>query len=269
MGFKKFFQKDSVGGLLTHVAIASSIFLLIAIVYFYIYLPNVTDHGKSIEVPDLTGLRAEDGELKLKEKGLRFAINDSSYQEDSAPLSILRQFPRAGSHVKADRIIYVSINRFDAPTFPMPELEEKSLINAEAVLRSSELRKGRVFYEPSPFRDFVKEARYLGKKISGGTRVPKGAVIDLVVGDGNGPADFTVGNLIGDTYQRALLRLANWNLLLGDVQIPDGVDTTGVEVFVFRQMPLAGDSVRMGDAVDIWIAPKGYRPEPEEEDNNP
>jgi eukaryotic-like serine/threonine-protein kinase len=99
--------------------------------------------------------------------------------------------------------------------------------------------------------------------------VPKGAIIDLVVGDGNGPADFTVGNLIGDTYQRALLRLANWNLLLGDVQIPDGVDTTGVEVFVFRQMPLAGDSVRMGDAVDIWIAPKGYRPEPEEEDNNP
>ncbi|MCU0418047.1 MAG: PASTA domain-containing protein [Cyclobacteriaceae bacterium] len=266
MKLPPFFKKDTVGGMLAHVGIALGIFLIIAIAYFYVYLPNVTDHGKAWVVPDLSGLSAQEAEARLTESGLRFAVNDSAYQEDMPPLTVLRQFPRAGAHVKHNRMIFVSINRFDAPQLPMPDLMEKSLIHAEAVLRSSELRKGRTLYQPSPFRDFVIEARYAGKKVQPGMRVPKGATIDLVVGDGNGPADFTVGSVLGDSYERALLKLANWNLLLGEVEIPEGIDTTGVESFVFKQLPEPGDSVRVGDAVRLWIAPRGYKPAPDEDE---
>jgi beta-lactam-binding protein with PASTA domain len=108
--------------------------------------------------------------------------------------------------------------------------------------------------------------RYQGEVIKAGTRIPKGTAIDLVVGDGNGPADFRIGDLVGDSYERALFKLAGWNLHLGNVEIPKDTDTTGIEPIVFKQYPPPGDSVRVGDPVDLWIAPKGYK-EPEENEN--
>ncbi len=264
MNFDRYFKSNTVGGLLKNLAVTVGIILFIAIIYFYIYLPNVTHHGQSVEVPDLMGLTMEEAEKKLAEKNLSVAINDSSYAEGEPALSILKQFPKAGEQVKEGRTIYVSINRTSPPTMPMPNLIDGSLINAEAILKSNELRRGRIIYEPSPFQNFVKDMYFNGRPIAAGTRIPKGATIDIIVGDGNGAADFVVGGLVGDSYETALLKISNWNLHLGEVQIAEGQDTTGVEVFVYKQFPSKGDSVRIGSPIDLWIAPKGYK-EPETE----
>ena len=263
----KLIKGDSVGSLLASVGIPVGIILLIAIIYFFIYLPNATNHGESVTVPDLTGIKVEELEAYLKEHELRFSVNDSSYSEEHPPLAVIRQFPKPGAKVKLNRIIYVSLNRVTPPTLPVPDLVDRSLINAEVVLKSNELKRGRIIYEASQFQNLVLEIRMNGQPVLAGTRIPKGSTIDLVVGDGNGPADFTIGSLIGDTYERALFKLRGWNLHLGSIEIPEGVDTTGIEPIVFKQFPLPGDSVRVGDPVDIWIAPKGYKePDPVNED---
>jgi len=259
MNLKTFFKSNTVGGLLANIGIAVGLVSVIAIIYFYIYLPNVTNHGKSIPVPDLTGLTMEEAEKLLEEKTLRIAVNDSAYLEDADPLSILKQFPKTGEEVKENRTIYVSINRTTPTTLPVPDLVDRSLINAEVVLKSNELRIGNIYYEASPFRNLVTEMRHKGQVILAGTRIFKGATIDLVVGDGNGPADFVVGNLIGDAYKTALLKLSGWNLHLGTVEIPDGQDTTGIVPYVYKQVPLPGDSVRIGEPIHLWIAPKGFK----------
>ncbi len=259
MNLKTFFKSNTVGGLLANIGIAVGLVSVIAIIYFYIYLPNVTNHGKSIPVPDLTGLTMEEAEKRLAEKTLRIAVNDSAYLEDADPLSILKQFPKTGEEVKENRTIYVSINRTTPTTLPVPDLVDRSLINAEVVLKSNELRIGNIYYEASPFRNLVTEMRHKGQVILAGTRIFKGATIDLVVGDGNGPADFVVGNLIGDAYKTALLKLSGWNLHLGTVEIPDGQDTTGIIPYVYKQVPLPGDSVRIGEPIHLWIAPKGFK----------
>jgi beta-lactam-binding protein with PASTA domain len=259
MNLKPFFKSNTVGGFFANVGIAFSLIAVVAITYFYIYLPNVTNHGKSIPVPDLTGLTMEEAEKLLAEKTLRIAVNDSAYLEDADPLSILKQFPKTGEEVKENRTIYVSINRTTPTTLPVPDLVDRSLINAEVVLKSNELRIGNIYYEASPFRNLVTEMRHKGQVILAGTRIFKGATIDLVVGDGNRPADFVVGNLIGDAYKTALLKLSGWNLHLGTVEIPDGQDTTGIIPYVYKQVPLPGDSVRIGEPIHLWIAPKGFK----------
>ena len=233
--------------------------MFITLVYFYIYLPNATNHGKSLTVPDLTGMNMEQAEKMLAEKSLRIAVNDSSYLEEAQPLSILKQFPATGEKVKEGRTIYVSINRTTPTTLPVPDLVDRSLINAEVVLKSNELRLGRVYYEASPFRNLVKEMRHEGRVIDAGTRIYKGSTIDLVVADGNASADFVVGNLIGNDYKTALLKLARWNLHLGTIEIPEGQDTTGLIPYVYKQLPVAGDSVRIGEPIHLWIASKGYK----------
>ncbi len=260
-------QDNTLGSMFANIGIVIAIVLFLSIGYFYIYLPAVTNHGESITVPNLQGMKVDELPGFLSAHDLRFSVYDSAYSQDYAPLSVLQQLPKAGAKVKEGRMIYVSINRVTPPTLPIPNLTESlSLTGAELILKTNELRRGRIFYKPSPFLNYVMEMRYQGQTILPGTRVPKGAVIDLVIGDGNGPADFKVGTLVGDSYETALLKLMGWNLHLGKVQIPEDEDTTGVETFVYKQYPAAGDSVRVGDPVNIWIAPKGYAP-PEEEDD--
>lgn len=268
MKFKFPFGDDTLKGMMKNFGIAMGIILFISISYFYIYLPYATHHGESLTVPNLIGMQMEELETFLAENNMRYEVNDSSYTDTLPPLAVTRQFPNAGEQVKSNRKIFVSVNRVSPPTVPIPDLVNdssiSSRINAEVVLRSNELKIGRIILEPSPFLNLVKELRYKGKPIAPGTRVPKGSAIDLVVGDGNGPADFTIGDLIGDTFTQAKFKLAGWNLHLGSVQIPEDIDTTGMETFVYKQFPAVGDSVRVGDPVDLWIGPKGYE-EPVEE----
>ncbi|HQR44372.1 MAG TPA: hypothetical protein PLX97_16865, partial [Gemmatales bacterium] len=110
----------------------------------------------------------------------------------------------------------------------------------------------------NPNRDLLIEIRISGKVVKPGTRVAKGSVVDLVVGDGAGPRDFVLNNLVGLRYQNALLRLGNLSLHLGGVDIPAAGDTTSAKLFVLKHVPSAGDSVSIGDPVTIWIGPKGY-----------
>ena len=258
MGFKIPIINGTLGSLLINVAIAFALVGFLAIFYFYIFLPSSTNHGETITVPDLQGMEFEKLEEFLTSHDLRYEVSDSSYSEDFIPHSVLQQFPRAGTKVKENRKIYLTLNRITPPTVPMPELVDRSRINAEVVLRSNELRRGHIILVPSPFLNLVKEMRYEGKPIEAGTRVPKGAVIDLVVGDGNGKSDFRIGRLIGDSYETALFKLQGWNLHLGLVEIPIGVDTTGTNPVVYKQYPEVNEMVRVGDPVDLWLAPPGY-----------
>ncbi len=265
---KKFFKDNSVGSLLKHLGIVVGILMFISIIYFYIYLPSVTNHGEFVVVPDLKGIKEEELKDFLEKHKLRFSVNDSAYTDTLPALSVLRQFPTVGAKVKENRIVYVSLNRKSPPTLPMPDLKDGSLVNAKAVLKSNELKLGRTYYEPGPFKNLVKEFRYRGRHIEAGTRIPKGSVIDLVVGDGFGPADFTIGNVTGDAYETALRKLSSWNLHLGNVEIMPAADTTGTVPYVFKQYPLSGDSVRVGDPVDLWLAPKGYKDPGKENEEN-
>lgn len=262
MKLKNLLNQNTLGAAILNVVLVVSILFMIGILYFYVYLPNATNHGETITVPDLTGMRYEELETFVTEHELRFQVDDSAYSEDYPPLTVLRQFPKPGATVKENRMIYVSVNRINPPTVPLPDLANdarpSSRIGAEAILKSTGLKRGKILLMPHPHLNLVIEMRYQGKKIEANTRIPKGSVIDLVVGDGNGPSDFTLGNLIGDTYERALFKLSGWNLHIGNIEIPEGADTTGTVPYVKFQYPLAGDSVRVGDPIDLTIAPKDF-----------
>lgn len=256
----KLLEGETIGDFLRSLGITGGILAVIAVIYFYIYLPQATNHNEEIPVPSFLGLPSELLDSAIEASGLRYEINDSSYTDDYGPLEIARQFPKPGSMVKPGRKIFITINRSEPPTVPIPQVEDLSLINAQSILISNGLRPGRILYEPGPFADLVISVSLGGRKIRSGARVAKGTFIDLVVGDGAGPKDFVISSLIGSSLKNAMLMISNWNLHLGDVLVGPGADTTGVESFVYRQQPLVGDSVRIGEPVHLWIAPKGYEP---------
>lgn len=261
--FISYLRSRTLGALFLHFGIVCSILLFVSIIYFYVFLPNTTNHGHEVVVPDLAGKDIYYVDKVLLPLKLRYEVGDSSYSATLPPLTVLAQVPQAGHIVKDNRKIYLTVNRKSPPTLPLPNLFGEggagSLENAEVVLKSAELVRGRVIYRRSPNYHLIMEIRMNGYPILPGSRVPKGSTIDLVVGDGAGPRDFVLSNFVGIPYKIALLRLGNLSLHLGSVQIPADADTTGLETFVIKQLPLAGDSVSIGDPVNFWIGPKGYQ----------
>ncbi|NBP67323.1 MAG: PASTA domain-containing protein [Cytophagia bacterium] len=252
--FKKY-KPGTIGGLVFSLVIATLIFLTIGISYFYIYLPSSTNHGESITVPDVQGMQIAELEKFLLDRNLRYAINDSSYSADYEPLTVLKQFPAAGVKVKENRNILITINRITPPTVPLPNLIDGSLINAEAVMRGSELKRGRIQLVRGPFLNLVKEMHFNGRKIEPGTRVPKGSVIDLVVEDG-GSNEIPTPNVVGYTLEDAKIPIFGSNLHIGEIIVVGDTVDNG-PIVILKQYPLPQTKMRAGDVIDVWVGKKG------------
>ena len=260
--FKKY-NNNTLGGILINLVITFAILILLAVVFFYAYLPAITNHNESITVPNIEGMHVEKLEEFLVTRNLRWEVNDSSYSEDFPALTVLKQFPRAGSKVKENRKIYISVNRVNPPTVPMPNLVDRSVLNAEAVLKSNELRRGKIELIAGPF-NVVQSMKYEGNVIKEGTRIPKGSVIDLVVMDG-GSSKVETPRVMGYSLEDAKFLIFGANLNLGTIHLVG--DTTGMDPVVLKQDPGAYTTSLVGDIIDLWLGKKGT-PVPDEDETD-
>lgn len=261
------YKANTLGGVLIHILLAFGVLLLIAVSYFYIYLPNVTNHGETVTVPNIEGQPSEKAEEFLSRHDLRYEVNDSSYSSQYPPLTVLKQYPAAGAKVKENRKIYVSVNRINPPTVPMPDLINGSLINAEAVLRGSELKRGKIQLVRGPWLNLVQEMKINGSKVAPNVRVPKGTVVDLVVMDG-GSMYLPTPNVLNYSYDEAEVNIKGSLLSVGNVTLVGG-DTTGMSPVILKQKPSPNENIRVGDVVDLWVgAPDAELTDDAETDDN-
>ncbi len=267
-----------------------SIFLFL--IFFYAFLPLYTRHNKEILVPNLKGKQIEELKDILKTKKLRFSIkNKKSYSNEYPANAILNQDPLAGSRVKKNRTIYVSLNSEKPPIIKMPDLLHGSLRNAELILKANELRIGYIRYVSNIAKNAVLAQSFDGKKIEVGDPIHKGSRIDLTIGAGLGKKEIPLPNLIGKTLEEVQSILKRYGFQLGSIiyeTIMDGLNksapftnndeklTTSASTFpeeidkpndeidkqaetillpntIFKQIPKAFSKVRLGTIVDIWV----------------
>jgi eukaryotic-like serine/threonine-protein kinase len=260
------YSSKTLGGMLISIALSILLFFVIGISYFYIYLPSSTNHGETITVPNIEGMHVNELAEFLVARNLRYEISDSAYSQDHPALTILKQYPAAGSIVKENRNIFISINRVTPPTVPLPDLVDGSLINADAVLRGNELKRGKILFLSGPFLNLVKEMRYQGKKIEPGTRLPKGSVIDLAVEDG-GSSEIEAPNVVGYSLDEATFTIYGYSLQVGEIHVVGDTVNNG-PVVILKQMPNAKSILRAGDAIEVWVGKEGTEVTDEETDNN-
>lgn len=247
--FNFFLTKTFLLNLILAALVVASIFG-----FTYRWLNKYTNHGQSIDVPELKGLNTEQVTTLLERLHLRFAIVDSVYQLDKTPGIILEQDPAPKAKVKENRTIYLTINSAVPPKVKMPDLTDVSLRQAEAILQSFGLKAGELSYRHDLARNAVLETRFRGKPIKPGTSVNKGSVIDLIVGDGIGNEQTSVPNLIGLTKAEALFALEVANLAAGAIIYDENIKDSTSAV-VYKQFPLPTDSFRLkqGESVDIYL----------------
>ena len=154
----------------------------------------------------------------------------------------------------------------------MPNLIDGSIRNAQMTLKSYDLRLGKREYVADLVFNTVLEQRYKGRPIEEGERIPKGAEIDVILGDGLGQQELEAPNLIGLDEESAMIAIIGSGLTVGRrtyskqdkgviIRTENGEETT-VEIpitagAVNDQKPSPGRRMRLEDVVDIWI----YRPD--------
>ena len=148
------------------------------------WLDVYTRHGEAVVVPDVKGMTVGEAEMLLRNHGLVCVVSDSNYVKNKPAGSILELNPSAGQKVKEGRTIYLTINTLDVPLRLVPDVADNSsvrqaqakILAAGFKLSESELISGE--------KDWVYGVKYKGRQLNMGDKVPVGATLTLLVGDG-------------------------------------------------------------------------------------
>lgn len=237
--------------------------VVILLLLFFGSLGFLTRHNKNEKVPDVVGKNVVEAKKILEAKGFEVELQDSVYIDTTARLSVIRQSPEADAIVKANRTIYLTINRAVAPLVEMPDLKGFSYMSAKLYLQSLGLRLGDTSYTPDIAKNAVRDQLIGGKSIAPGTRINMGTSVDLVLGSGIGDTEGNVPDLIGMTLAQARDYLSNLNVSISTVN-PVGAVTDTANAFIVKQGPMpyvvlpdgskSPNKIRAGQLIDIWIS---------------
>ena len=235
-----------------------------AIWLFFNYLNRYTQHGEAISVPDFKNIKTEELNAFVSEKKLQYQIIDSIFDPKAEKGVVIKQDPEKDSQVKENRIIYLTISAKQPPLVKMPKLVDVSLRQALAVIESYGLKAGKKEYKPDACVNCVLEQRIKGKPIEPGKMIPKGSIIDLVLGQGENGGQISIPCLIGLTKKDALQKLSENGMSEGTTICTDCKTTTDkTKAKVYKQTPSCSSNDALpGSTIDLYFGikpPSSYK----------
>ena len=167
--------------------IGLAILALIVLTFIILkWLDIRTNHGEFIEVPQLQGKALDVVEIELNDADLHMVVQDSANYNPKYPkYSVIEQQPEAGSLVKENRKIYLTINPSGYRKIAVPDLKERTIRQAKPTLEALGFEIGTITYVDYIAKDVVRAIKYEGTTIIPGTLLPKTSKIDIVLGNGN------------------------------------------------------------------------------------
>lgn len=153
-----------------------------------LWLKSYTNHGDFETVPDLKGKSLDVVEIELDDNNLKMVVQDSAnYNPNYPKFSVIDQQPEAGSQVKENRKIYLTLNPSGYRKIGVPNIIRRTYRQAKPTLEAMGFQIGKITYADDIGRDEVLSIRHKGKIITPGTMLQKTSKIDLVLGNGNRP----------------------------------------------------------------------------------
>jgi beta-lactam-binding protein with PASTA domain len=220
------------------------------------WLGHTTNHGESVTVPDFSGVKLAELDKFVSDKNLRYLVIDSIYDTKAPKGAVLKQEPEAGAKVKENRTIYLYVTSILPPSIQMPKLIDRSLRQAAAMISTFGLKlKLPIQFRSDQCANCVLEQKVKGEKIEPGATIPKGTVIELVVGKGLSDQEVGVPCLYGLSRAEALAKLSDASLSVGSIIFDNPKDSTSSAVRVYRQSPSCSKdaSINMGGTIDLYF----------------
>ena len=250
MSNKRFLEKYP---WILHALIAIAVSFCIVVVIFII-LKHYGRVGDEHPTPYVVGSYIED--LNNDDGlGLQYVVIDSIYQSNHRGGFILRQDPDSGSMIKTGRKIYLTITSYTPDNAIVPDLRSLSVRHAISQLENVGLHGGRLIFIDDPHH-VVLDQKYKGRSVAAGRRLEKGAMIDLVVGRGNGSGQTIVPYLVGMSPIKARKNILSASLNVGAEHYDNISDMS--HAIVYKQSPqYSGRNESLfGSGVELWYCDK-------------
>lgn len=238
------FRKNLIGALV-------AIILLFLGIYFG--LQWYTKHGVSIEVPQVQDMHIDEATKILSRADLEYSI-DYVYQMDAQPGLVIDQDPEPKSHVKTGRTVYLTIITETPPEVAFPDIIDKTLIEASAILRNQSIKVSDTTYITDIARDVVLDVKFAGQPLKAGRLIPKGSQITLVLGNGQGADDVEVPNLIGLSLSEARFALSGVGLGFGNISYSEMTTDSLAATVVSQQPDTTAGFISIGSTVDVTLS---------------
>lgn len=235
-----------------------AIILIAALVFLTLQgLKLYTRHGQSNPVPDFYGQTQTEAKKMAEQYDLRIEIVDSLFVNEAAPGAIVDQLPAAGSRVKKNRTVFLTVNSTQPEMVTLPQLTDVSFRQAQVLIENSGLEIGNISYRPSEFNDLVLEIQKDSIELFVGQKMPKGSSIDLIVGREQGNQVTNLPNLLGLTIPEAKKTLTdamlNTGVIIFDESILSEEDSTNAMVWKQQPNPRVMSTTALGSSVDLWV----------------
>ncbi len=228
--------------------------ILLTVALFFIVLQFIkiySNHGDTYVLPDFSGKTLTEIENEKFDRLYEFTVIDSIYDMNNPKGSVVIQNPPAGSVVKENRKVYVTLVAFSTEKVEMPDLIDLSLRQAINSLRSKGLTTNELQYVEDFAGNAVLEQLFEGEVIEAGTIIVKGSGIDLVVGLGQeklAPVPFLIGLRLTEAIDA--INKASFNV--GNIYFLDGEDQEHARVY--RQSPSWAEDRQMFRGRDLDIS---------------
>lgn len=232
-----------------------AIFVALAVYLVMFWLQSYTQHGESIEVPDLSGYTVEEVETTLQNNDLYYEITDSVYTDEFSRGAIITQNPKGGQAVKRGRTIFLTVNSSVPELVEVPDLVGKSLRIAIPILEISGFVIDDLEYEPDEScTDCVIDLKYNGKKVEPGDKIRKGEKVTLILGRESNITT-TIPDLLGLSYRSASELIMAQSLNVGQVIACSGCDNAEdtLGAFVVNQIPNRNSEAKLGTYIELFL----------------
>ncbi|MFH2099509.1 MAG: PASTA domain-containing protein [Pseudomonadota bacterium] len=199
-----------------------------------VVVPNLTDRGVVWTLEVLTGL------------GLNTKVTGRVHDDRVPENHVLSQDPEPGREIKKGRDVRIVISA-GPREIVLPDLVFRTLAGARIVLEDEDLVPGHLARARAP----APEGTVLAQFPMPGTRVVRGAAVDLLVCDGPAETAFAMPDLTGKSADGAALASGDAGLVPGRVETAS--DPSVPANVVVDQSPGFGYRVCVGAALALTV----------------
>ena len=235
------------------IYIALAILMVLSFLCNDFVMPWYVNRGGSIEVPIVAGMEYSEAKHLLDSMGMETRRGDVRMDKERKAGLVMNQNPPAGSIVKRNRRIYLTISGGE-PLVQVPGIIGRTLRDARFALEREGLRLGAIEYQPS---DLFPPNTVIEQKLKPGARVRMDVYVSVIVSEGKTAEKVPVPDLSGKTLAEAEKILAKVGLTTGNITYIPSMDL--LPNTVVDQYPRNGELVPHGQVVDLFVVRGGEK----------
>ena len=232
--------------------------LLLAFLLVNFALRSYTRHGDSVTVGNYVDMTVSDSREAAERQQLRIQVLDSVWTGPQTEQLVLEQSPRAASEVKADRTIYLTVTKVQAPEVLLPQFKDYGYdyVRYAQTLEGLDIKATilKEVFDPKQAPGTILYFNNRGKKytdadLAEGIKLPKGAELSFVITEKE--SNVILPDVVCRTYDEARFILESSGLRIGSL---NGSDSPFAYVFQQRPHAASGRTARSGSAVDLFLS---------------